>query len=60
MSGRPTKVVMASGNAGKIREIARLLEGLGVENSELVGLIEPLRRKVYSRPAKTTRGSESN
>lgn len=31
MSGRPTKIVMASGNVGKIREIARLLEGLGVE-----------------------------
>ncbi len=31
MSSRPTKVVMASGNAGKIREIARLLDGLGVE-----------------------------
>lgn len=31
MSDRLKKVVMASGNAGKIREIARLLEGLGVE-----------------------------
>lgn len=31
MSERPTKIVMASGNPGKIREIARLLEGLGVE-----------------------------
>jgi XTP/dITP diphosphohydrolase len=28
---RPTKIVMASGNAGKIREISRLLEGLGIE-----------------------------
>jgi XTP/dITP diphosphohydrolase len=26
----PTKIVMATGNAGKIREIARLLDGLGV------------------------------
>ncbi len=31
MSERPKKIVMASGNAGKIREIARLLEGLGIE-----------------------------
>ena len=31
MSERLQKVVMASGNAGKIREIARLLGGLGVE-----------------------------
>lgn len=31
MSKRPAKIVMASGNAGKIREIARLLEGLDVE-----------------------------
>ena len=31
MSQRPAKIVMASGNAGKIREIARLLEGLDVE-----------------------------
>ena len=31
MSGRLSKVVMASGNAGKIREIERLLDGLGVE-----------------------------
>ena len=31
MSGRPTKIVMATGNPGKIREIARLLEGLGIE-----------------------------
>jgi XTP/dITP diphosphohydrolase len=28
---RPKKIVMASGNAGKIREIARLLDGLGIE-----------------------------
>jgi XTP/dITP diphosphohydrolase len=28
---RPQKIVMASGNAGKLREIARLLEGLGIE-----------------------------
>jgi XTP/dITP diphosphohydrolase len=27
----PRKVVVASGNAGKIREIARLLDGLGIE-----------------------------
>jgi XTP/dITP diphosphohydrolase len=27
----PDKLVMASGNKGKIREIARLLEGLGIE-----------------------------
>ena len=31
MSQRPDKIVMATGNPGKIREIARLLEGLGVE-----------------------------
>jgi len=31
VSERLQKVVMASGNAGKIREIARLLGGLGVE-----------------------------
>lgn len=31
MSDRLAKVVMASGNAGKIREIARLLDDLGVE-----------------------------
>ena len=31
VSARPQKIVMASGNAGKIREIARLLEGLGIE-----------------------------
>ena len=31
MSGRPQKIVMASSNAGKIREIARLLEGLEIE-----------------------------
>lgn len=31
MSGRPTKVVMATSNPGKIREIARLLDGLGIE-----------------------------
>ena len=31
MSQRPAKIVMASGNAGKIREIARLLEGLNIE-----------------------------
>lgn len=31
MSKRPDKIVMASSNAGKIREIARLLEGLGIE-----------------------------
>jgi XTP/dITP diphosphohydrolase len=28
---RPKKIVMASGNAGKIREIAKLLGGLGIE-----------------------------
>jgi XTP/dITP diphosphohydrolase len=28
---RPQKIVMASGNAGKLREIARLLGGLGIE-----------------------------
>jgi len=31
VSGRPAKVVMASGNAGKIREMARLLGGLNIE-----------------------------
>lgn len=31
MSDRLSKIVMASGNAGKIREIARLLDSLGVE-----------------------------
>jgi len=31
VSDRLSKIVMASGNAGKIREIARLLDGLGVE-----------------------------
>lgn len=31
MTGLPKKIVMASGNRGKIREIARLLEGLDVE-----------------------------
>ena len=31
MTGRPQQIVMASGNAGKIREIARLLDGLGIE-----------------------------
>ena len=31
MSVLPQKVVMASGNPGKIREIARLLEDVGVE-----------------------------
>lgn len=31
MNALPLKIVMASGNAGKIREIARLLDGLGVE-----------------------------
>ncbi len=31
MSGRPKKVVMATGNPGKIREIARMLEGLDIE-----------------------------
>ena len=31
MSKLPKKIVMATGNPGKIREIARLLDGLGVE-----------------------------
>ena len=31
MSGLPDKIVMASGNPGKLREIAQLLEGLHVE-----------------------------
>ncbi len=31
MVARPEKIVMASSNPGKIREIARLLEGLGIE-----------------------------
>jgi XTP/dITP diphosphohydrolase len=31
VSERPEKIVMASGNAGKIREISRLLDGLGIE-----------------------------
>lgn len=31
MSERPARIVMATGNPGKIREIARLLEGLGIE-----------------------------
>ena len=31
MSDRPQKVVMATGNPGKIREIGRMLEGLGIE-----------------------------
>ena len=31
MSGLPDKLVMASGNPGKLREIAQLLEGLHVE-----------------------------
>lgn len=31
MSERPNKIVMASSNAGKIREIARLLESLNIE-----------------------------
>lgn len=31
MTPQPGKVVMASGNAGKIREIERLLGGLGIE-----------------------------
>lgn len=31
MSALPRTVVMASGNAGKIREIARLLDGLGID-----------------------------
>ena len=31
MSNLPAKIVIATGNPGKIREIARLLDGLGVE-----------------------------
>jgi len=31
VTGRPQQIVMASGNAGKIREIARLLKGLGID-----------------------------
>lgn len=31
MSRRPDKIVMATSNPGKIREIARLLDGLGIE-----------------------------
>ncbi len=31
MAARPDKIVMASSNPGKIREIARLLDGLGIE-----------------------------
>jgi XTP/dITP diphosphohydrolase len=31
LSNLPRKIVMATGNPGKIREIARLLDGLGVE-----------------------------
>ena len=31
MTARPGKIVMASGNAGKIRELAQLLEDLGIE-----------------------------
>ena len=31
MSPRPDKIVMATSNPGKIREIARMLEGLGIE-----------------------------
>ena len=31
MSKLPAKIVMATGNPGKIRELARLLDGLGVE-----------------------------
>ncbi len=31
MNERPQKIVMASGNAGKLREISRLLSGLGIE-----------------------------
>ena len=31
MSERPGKIVMASGNPGKIREISRLLEGLDID-----------------------------
>ncbi len=31
MSAKPEKIVMASGNPGKIREIARLLDDLGID-----------------------------
>jgi XTP/dITP diphosphohydrolase len=31
VSERPTKIVMATSNPGKIREIARLLDGLGID-----------------------------
>lgn len=31
MSQRPGKIVMATGNPGKIREISRLLDGLGID-----------------------------
>jgi XTP/dITP diphosphohydrolase len=31
VSARPEKIVMATSNPGKIREIARMLEGLGIE-----------------------------
>jgi XTP/dITP diphosphohydrolase len=31
VSGLPNKVVLATGNPGKIRELARLLDGLGVD-----------------------------
>jgi XTP/dITP diphosphohydrolase len=31
VSQRPGKIVMASGNLGKIREISRLLDGLGID-----------------------------
>ena len=31
MSGLPNKIVLASGNAGKLKELARLLDALGVE-----------------------------
>jgi XTP/dITP diphosphohydrolase len=31
VTARPEKIVMASSNAGKIREIARLLDGLGID-----------------------------
>ena len=31
MVARPEKIVMASSNPGKVREIARLLDGLGIE-----------------------------
>ena len=31
MSRRPEKIVMATSNPGKLRELARLLEGLGIE-----------------------------